>query len=70
MSSNAQANLRASMDLCHGGIELIWPRHWPSSSQITDTSCRGAHHKVSGEPTLHDMGLRLFGQAHAQGPAK
>ena len=50
------------------GVILFELKHRPRSRKITDTSCQGAHYKVSGEPTLHDMGLLLFGSSPCSSP--
>jgi hypothetical protein len=41
-------------------VNLIELSNRSSSYKITDTLCQGVHHKVSVEPTLHDMGLVMF----------
>ena len=34
----------------------------------SNTSCQGVDHKVSGEPTPHDMGMLLFGSNPCSSP--
>ena len=38
------------------GVILLELNHRPRSREITDTSCQGVHHEVSGEPTPHIQG--------------
>jgi hypothetical protein len=52
------------------GVILFELNHRPRSREITDTSCQGAHHKVSVDPTLHDMGLLMFSSSQSASPCR